>query len=160
MVSITGVYLYTPAWAIMSAIFFTKAESSLFIIVDCVSLCLVPWLTGIPLGDRPMNQLFFFHGLLHTLMLLSSATHDRDKKQTTELYKGTEHVHRVSRLDLIRKIFIEPHDGVSDRVWRRRSRVLSGCLLGAIPVCLLWAMSSFKSSISLVKLSMVALLPA
>jgi hypothetical protein len=128
-------WLFTPSWMLMSTIFLSRSMTITMVLLDCFSLLLLP-----AFGNATffvVKRLLFFHLVCGVLILMASIIAFRDKLQLYSQADGQSHEDQ-HQAGAISRFLLQPHHEITDRIFRRRSRILSAFLLGLIPCTIAW----------------------
>jgi len=159
-------WLFTPAWMLMAAVFLSRESTISLLILDAAACFLIPGISNATFFQ--IRKLLFFHMVNNLLLLLSTIIHFRDKLQLNQQQadadgEGWERDPSTGQGPIAR-LLLQPHPEVVDRIFRRRSRVLSVVLLCLIPLTIIWSIAeSFKwknSEVNSVLISMSVILCA
>jgi len=136
-------WLFTPAWMLMAAVFLSRESTIALLILDSISVLLIPGISHASFFQ--IRKLLFFHMVNNLLLLLSTIIHFRDKLQLNQQQadaegEGWERDPSTGQGPIAR-LLLQPHPEVVDRIFRRRSRVLSVVLLAMIPLTIIWSIA-------------------
>jgi len=128
-------WLFSPAWMLMAAIFLSRSMTVFFVGLDVISIFLLP-----AIGESSFHvirSLMFYHMVSLALLLMASIVAFRDKLQLQSQADSQTHEdqHSAGRWS---RFFLQPHNDITDRIFRRRSRMLSAFLLAFVPSTLIW----------------------
>jgi len=127
----------------MAAVFLSRESTIGLLIIDSISVLLLPAITHASFFQ--IRKLLFFHMVNNLLLLLSTIVHFRDKLQLNQQQadadgEGWERDPSTGQGPIAR-LLLQPHPEVVDRIFRRRSRVLSVVLLCLIPLTIIWSIA-------------------
>jgi hypothetical protein len=128
-------WLFTPAWMLMSAIFLSRSATVGVVMLDCFSLLLLPSFADC--SFFAIRKLLLFHIVCNSLLLMASIIAFRDKLQLYSQHDGQSHEDQ-HQAGTFSRFLLQPHNEITDRIFRRRSRVLSAFHLLLIPSMLVW----------------------
>jgi len=136
-------WMFLPALYCVCAVFLSRTGTVSVVVTDFVGCLVLPFVVNT--SFFAVRKFLFFHCVMDVLLLLASIIHFRDKLQLYYSAQGISDPEAHMENGLGRWL-VRPHDAVSDRILRRRTRILSLCLLILIPANILWCISEFRTN--------------